>query len=666
VAAWLDDAGSLKNPTRNIDMCGIAGRLDLLALARDGREADPAARATVEAMCDSMVHRGPDGGAAISRGPLTMGMRRLSIIDLEGGMQPIANEDESLWLVCNGEIYNYRELAAALKSRGHRFRTASDVEVILHLYEDYELNFAAHLRGMFAFALWDARLRRLIIGRDRLGQKPLYFTADQRQLLFASELKALVAAGVDREPNLEALHHYLTLSYVPAPFTCYKRVHKLMPGHLLVADESGIQMDSYWRIEDSGEPEALSVRDRVETLRGLLADAVRSHLVSDVPVGVFLSGGLDSATVLSYMREQVSGPISTFSVGFQDPSFNELARARATAKRFGTDHHELVIPPSIADTVPALIDAFDEPFADSSAIPVYFLSRFARTHVKVVLSGEGGDEIFGGYETYVASKLAAWYRQLPALLSRRVIPNLVDRLPVSHRRVSFDYKAKRFVRGALRGAAGSHLAWKELFSEDAKAELWAAPNGMPSTARLWEDIHTGAPSTDWLARLLWVDMQLGLPDDMLTKVDRMTMAHSLEARVPLLDHPLVEFMARVPSDLKLRRFTTKYLMRRAVRGRLPRTVLRGPKRGFNVPMPGWLAGDLRSFMTDTLSPQRIAQTGIFQPAAVTRLVDQHLKREADHSRALWALIVLEHWARRETGRGARARSAPGDRPRMVG
>jgi asparagine synthase (glutamine-hydrolysing) len=648
-------------------MCGIAGRLDLAALARDGRDADPVGRATVEAMCDSLVHRGPDGGATVSRGALTMGMRRLSIIDLEGGMQPIANEDESLWLVCNGEIYNYRELAASLRSRGHRFRTGSDVEVILHLYEDYELNFASHLRGMFAFALWDAKLGRLIVGRDRLGIKPLYFTADSRQLLFASELKAIVAAGIDREPNLEALHHYLTLSYIPAPLTCYKRVQKLLPGHLLVADANGIEMNSFWRLEEAGEPDAVPLRERVSTLRYLLSDAVRSHLVSDVPVGVFLSGGLDSATVLSYMREQVTGPISTFSVGFEDPSFNELVRARATAKRFETDHHELVIPPSIADTVPSLIDAFDEPFADSSAIPVYYLSQFARQHVKVVLSGEGGDEIFGGYETYVASKLAGWYRRLPRLLSRGILPNLVDRLPVSHRRVSFDYKAKRFVRGALRGAAGSHLAWKELFSEDAKAELWAAPrDGMPTTARLWEDLHTGCPSTDWLARLLWVDLHLGLPDDMLTKVDRMSMAHSLEARVPLLDHPLVEFMATVPSSLKLRRFTTKYLMRRAVRDRLPRTVLKGPKRGFNVPMPGWLAGDLRGFMTDTLSPQRITQTGIFQPAAVTRLVDEHLGRVADHSRALWALIVLEHWARRETGRGARAHLAPSDRPRMVG
>jgi asparagine synthase (glutamine-hydrolysing) len=648
-------------------MCGIAGRLDLTALGRDARESDPAARATVEAMCDAQVHRGPDGGATIARGPLAMGMRRLSIIDLETGMQPIANEDESLWLVCNGEIYNYRELAAGLRDRGHRFRTKSDVEVILHLYEDYEMNFAAHLRGMFAFALWDARIGRLIIGRDRLGIKPLYFSSDHRQLLFSSELKGLVAAGIDREPNLEALHHYLTLSYIPAPLTCYKRVQKLLPGHLLVADASGIQMDSYWRLEDVGEPEPLPLPERVRTLRGLLADAVRSHLVSDVPIGVFLSGGLDSATVLSFMRDEETGPISTFSVGFDDPSFNELARARATAKRFETDHHELVIPPSIADTIPALIDAFDEPFADSSAIPVWFLSQFARQHVKVVLSGEGGDEIFGGYETYVASKLAGWYRRLPALLSQRVLPNLVDRLPVSHRRVSFDYKAKRFVRGALRGAAGSHLAWKELFSEDAKAELWAAtPNGMPSSARLWEDLHTGCPSTDWLSRLLWIDLHLGLPDDMLTKVDRMSMAHSLEARVPLLDHPLVEFMSTVPSSLKLRRLTTKYLMRRAVWDRLPRSVLKGPKRGFNVPMPGWLAGDLRTFMTDTLAPERIKQTGIFQPAAVTRLVDEHLGRVADHSRALWALIVLEHWARRETGRGTRAQTTPSDRPRMVG
>jgi asparagine synthase (glutamine-hydrolysing) len=648
-------------------MCGIAGRLDLLALARGGRDSDPAARATVEAMCDAQVHRGPDDGAILASGPLAIGMRRLSIIDLEGGRQPIPNEDESVWVVCNGEIYNYRELAAGLRRRGHRFRTGSDVEVLVHLYEDYDLGFVRHLRGMFGFALWDARRRRLVVGRDRLGIKPLYFTSDARRLLFASELKGLTAAGIDREIDLEALHHYLTLSYVPAPRTCYRRVQKLLPGHLLVAEDGKLRLEAYWTLEHPVTPDAVPLGERVEGLRALLADAVRSHLVSDVPVGVFLSGGLDSATVLSFMREQVSGPISTFSVGFPEASFNELERARATAQRFGTDHHELVIPASITDTVPALIDAFDEPFADSSAIPVYYLSRFARKHVKVVLSGEGGDEIFGGYETYVASKLARWYRHLPAVLSRRLVPGVVERLPVSHRRVSFDYKAKRFVRGALRGAAGSHLAWKELFSEDAKAELWAATaDGLPPTARLWEDVHTSCPSTDWLRRLLWVDLHLGLPDDMLTKVDRMTMAHSLEARVPLLDHPLVEFLAGVPSDLKLRRFTTKYLLRRAVRDRLPRTVLHGPKRGFNVPMPSWLVGDLREFMTDTLSPQRIAGSGIFQPAAVSRLVDEHLRRVADHSRALWALIVLEHWARREPARGARAEAAPSHRPRMVG
>jgi asparagine synthase (glutamine-hydrolysing) len=302
--------------------------------------------------------------------------------------------------------------------------------------------------------------------------------------------------------------------------------------------------------------------------------------------------------------------------------------------------------------LPALIEAFDEPFADSSAIPLYYLARFAREQVKVVLTGEGGDEVFAGYQTYIASRLAGWYRRLPSPVARRLIPSLVDRLPVSHRRLSFDYKAKRFVRGALRPAAGAHLSWKEIFSDDAKAELYVAgADSLAPTSRLYANLVAGCPSADWLARLLHVDTHLGLPDDMLTKVDRVTMAHSLEARVPLLDHPLVEFMASVPSPLKLRGFTTKYLLRRALRHRLPRTVLGGPKRGFNVPLPGWLATDLLGFVRDTLAPERIAATGIFRPEVVSRLVDEHMRRRADHSRSLWTLIVFEHWVRRQPTRG---------------
>ena len=626
-------------------MCGIAGLLNL-----DGRNVSPAGRASAAAMCDALYHRGPDDGGLIASGPLVMGMRRLAIIDLAGGKQPISNEDGSVSVVCNGEIYNYRELAARLRARGHLFRTGSDVEVLVHLYEEHGLDFVRYLRGMFAFALWDQRARRLVLGRDRLGIKPLHFAVDGRRLMFASELKGLVAGGVKRELNFEALHHYLTLSYVPAPHTIYAGMQKLLPGHILVAEAGRVRLERYWRLDYSAAGrEEVPVGAYVEGLRTMLADSVRSHLVSDVPIGVFLSGGLDSASVLSLMRDQVTGPIKTFSVGFADASFNELARARATATRFGTEHHDMVLPSSVSDVVPTLIETFDEPFADSSAIPLYYLSRFAREHVKVVLSGEGGDEIFGGYETYVADKLARMYRGLPGFLSRSLIPSLVNRLPVSHRRVSFDYKAKRFVQGALLPLVEAHLSWKQIFSEEAKAELYADGSaGLPSTPAFFDNVAAGCASNDWLTRCLHIDANVGLPDDMLTKVDRVTMAHALEARVPLLDHQLVEYMASVPSELKLRGFRKKYLLKRAMHKKLPRKIIRGAKRGFNVPMPGWLARDLQEFVRDTLSPERIAANGVFRPEAVTRLIDEHTRQERDHSRNLWTLIVLEHWMRAQT------------------
>jgi len=625
-------------------MCGIAGQLNL-----DGRNVTPAARASAAAMCDALYHRGPDDGGLIASGPLVMGMRRLAIIDLAGGKQPMSNEDGSVSVVCNGEIYNYRELAARLRARGHLFRTGSDVEVLVHLYEEHGLDFVRYLRGMFAFALWDQRARRLVLGRDRLGIKPLHFAVDGRRLMFASELKGLLAGGVQRELNFEALHHYLTLSYVPAPHTIYAGMQKLLPGHILVAEAGRVRLERYWRLDYTPAREDVPVGEYVEGLRALLADSVRSHLVSDVPIGVFLSGGLDSASVLSLMRDQVTGPIKTFSVGFADASFNELARARATATLFGTEHHDMVLPSSVSDVVPTLIETFDEPFADSSAIPLYYLSRFAREHVKVVLSGEGGDEIFGGYETYVADKLARMYRGLPGFLSRSLIPSLVNRLPVSHRRVSFDYKAKRFVQGALLPVVGAHLSWKQIFSDEAKAALYSDGSaGLPSTAEFFDNVAANCASNDWLTRCLHLDANIGLPDDMLTKVDRVTMAHALEARVPLLDHQLVEYMAGVPSELKLKGFKKKYLLKRAMQKRLPRNVLRGPKRGFNVPMPGWLARDLQEFVRDTLSPERIAANGVFRPEAVTRLIDEHTRQERDHSRNLWTLIVLEHWMRAQT------------------
>lgn len=624
-------------------MCSIAGELRL-----DGASANRIqSRATVSAMSAVLQHRGPDDSGLISSGPLTLGMRRLSIIDLEGGRQPLANEDRSVWVVCNGEIYNYRELRTELQARGHHFRTGSDVEVIVHLYEEHGLEFVTRLRGMFAFALWDQRAQRLVLGRDRLGIKPLVFGIDDHRLLFASEIKGLLAAGLGGDTDLQALHHYLTLGYVPTPYTIFSDIQKLLPGHLLIVEAGRMRLERYWRPDYPAPMDGISPESYTEGLREHLSDAVRSHLVSDVPVGVFLSGGLDSATVLALMREHQRGPIKTFSVGFEEASFSELSDARKTAQHFETDHHELVVPSSITDTIPGLIEAFDEPFADSSAIPLYHLSRFAREHVKVVLTGEGGDEVLAGYQTYVASKLAQWYRELPPILSRRVLPRLTRMLPVSHRRVSFDYKATRFARGAFLPPASAHLWWKTLLSEDAKAELYAAPafDRMP-TPEFYTNIYAGCPTTEWLSRLLHVDTMLGLPDDMLTKVDRVTMAHSLEARVPLLDNRLFDFLSTVPSDLKLKGRTTKYLLRRAMEKQLPRRILRGAKRGFNVPMPGWLAKDLRDFVGDVLSPARIKATGLFRPEVVSRLIDEHTKRRADHSRTLWSLIVFEHWKQR--------------------
>ena len=628
-------------------MCGIAGELQFQAASGGEHAARIQSRATVSAMCAVLSHRGPDDSGLMSSGPLTMGMRRLSIIDLMGGKQPISNEDRSVWVVCNGEIYNYRDLRAELQARGHQFRSASDVEVLVHLYEDSGLAFVGRLRGMFAFALWDNRAKRLVLGRDRLGIKPLVFATDDHRLLFASEIKALTAAGVDREVDLQAVHHYLTLSYIPTPYTAFVQIRKLLPGHLLIAEDGRVRLECYWRPGYPQPLDGIRKQDYVDALREQLDDAVRSHLVSDVPIGVFLSGGLDSATVLALMRKHETGPIKTFSVGFEEGSFNELARARATAKRFETQHHEVLVTSAITDTIPELIEAFDEPFADSSAIPLYYLSRLAREHVKVVLTGEGGDEVLAGYQTYVASKLARWYRKLPPFIARGLVPRLTGMLPVSHRRVSFDYKATRFVRGALLPSDQAHLSWKELMSEDAKAELYATNHRhFESTPDLYRNIYAGCPTTNWLTRLLHVDTMLGLPDDMLTKVDRVTMAHSLEARVPLLDHLLVEFMAGVPANLKLHGMTTKYLLRQAMRRDLPRKTLRGAKRGFNVPMPGWLAQDLRSFVGDVLAPGRIGASGLFRPDVVSRLVDQHLKRRVDHSRTLWSLIVIEHWIQR--------------------
>ena len=623
-------------------MCGIAGELQLRARERSSPD-------RVRAMCDVMVHRGPDDFGAFTHAEVALGMRRLSINDVDGGHQPLANEDGSVQVVCNGEIYNNDALRAELGARGHVFKTRSDVEVIAHLYEEFDTEAVKRLEGMFALALWDARRHRLLLARDRLGIKPLYVSQEERRLIFGSEAKCLLAGGLDPAIDVQALHDYLTLGYVPDPASIFVNARQVPPGHLLVAEpgEGGgrVRVEPYWSLAGHvSDAPGRSDTDWQAELTSTLRSAVESHLMSDVPLGVFLSGGLDSGTIVALMHELGVSPIRTFTIGFEESSFNELDDAREVARRFGTEHHELTVRPDAGRLLPTLVRHFDEPYADSTALPVWYVSELARKHVTVVLCGEGGDEVLAGYETYRAWRYASMYGRLPRFVGARLLPELVRRLPVSHERVSFEFKAKRFVTGAYLAPAAGHMWWKTMLVEDVKSSIYQ--NGIAGrvapTVRLFEKLYAESDG-DVLDRLQYIDTALYLPADLLTKTDRMTMAHSLEARVPFLDRAVVELGRRIPSRLRLRGFTTKYLLRRAMTGRLPDRVVRGRKRGFNVPMSAWLAGELREFTRDTLAPERLRRQGLLDPVAVGRMLDEHLSRRADRSHALWALLVLTVW-----------------------
>ncbi len=619
-------------------MCGIAGKLFL-------RSAEPVRPDAILRMCEEIRHRGPDDYGLHVDGAFGMGMRRLSIIDLSTGNQPIHNEDRSVWTVFNGELYNYQELREQLEQRGHSFYTQSDTEVIVHLYEEHGREFAKDLAGMFAIAVWDARRRELVLARDRLGIKPLYYSVDSERVVFASEIKAILADGVDREIDLQALHDYLSLNYVPGPASIFSAVRKLPPGHTLTCSERGVTAAPYWTLDCATVADDARTEDSYsEELHALLKTVVKQHLLSDVPLGVFLSGGLDSSSLVALMRQVSSQPIRTFSIGFEEQSYDELDSARRVAREFETDHHELVVRPKAADLLPDLVRHFDEPFADSSAIPVYCVSRLAREHVKVALSGEGGDEVFAGYETYAAHRIAELYKRLPRILSRTAIPAVIRRLPVSHRRVSFDYKARRFLDGAFLPPADALYGWKVIFTEEAKAALYAnGADGLADSRRLFRAAYDECGASDPLTRLQYIDTKIYLPDDLLVKADRMSMAVSLEARVPFLDHRLVELMASWPRRLKLRGLTKKYILKRTMSPYLPSRIVNGKKRGFNVPIPVWIGGELRELVNDVLSPTRIREAGFFRPEVVAEWIRGHHERRRDNSRNLFGLLMFMLW-----------------------
>jgi asparagine synthase (glutamine-hydrolysing) len=621
-------------------MCGITGKLNFCA-------DEPVAFETIARMCGVMKYRGPDDEGIFLDANFGMGMRRLSIIDLSSGKQPIHNEDKSVWTVFNGEIYNYLDLRSQLQCRGHKFYTQTDTEVIVHLYEEYGEGFVKHLAGMFAIALWDRRRKQLILARDRLGIKPLYYSVNSHRIIFGSEIKALLQDGVNKDIDFQALHDYLSFNYIPGPRSIFTHIRKLPPGHILMYSRGITNITPYWKLRYSSNPSDQKNRSEehyCEELYELLKTTVQQHLISDVPLGIFLSGGIDSSSLVALMRSVSSQRLRTFSIGFEEQSYDELGYARAVARQFGTEHHELLVRPNAIELLPELVRYFDEPFADSSIIPLYWVSKLARKHVKVALSGEGGDEVFAGYETYAAYKFAEIYKLLPTVLTTRIIPTIIRRLPVSHQKVSFDYKAKRFVDGALLHPAEGHFRWKVIFTEEAKAALYGRDmNGFKDPMTLYCDAYKHCTAPDPVMKLQHIDLQIYLPDDLLVKADRMSMANSLEVRVPFLDHRVVEFAASIPSWLKIRGLTKKYILKQTMARQLPTQVLKGKKRGFNVPLPIWFRHELRDFVHDILSPKRIKETGFFKPEVVAALIQDHESRHADLSRNIWGLLVLMCW-----------------------
>jgi asparagine synthase (glutamine-hydrolysing) len=606
-----------------------------------------AARDLIERMLGVVEHRGPDDKGHHIEAGVAMGMRRLAIIDLSAGRQPISNEDGSIWIVFNGEIYNYRELRELLLARGHRLRTRTDTETIVHLYEDEGERCVERLRGMFAFAIWDRRERRLFMARDRVGKKPLHYTLVGRTLVFGSEIKSLLQhPDVKREVNPQAISDFLSFGYVPDPATAFKGISKLPPGHTLTFKDGMVSARRYWDFDYSGDSAAQGLREPeapeegyVERLRELIAESVRLRLESDVPLGAFLSGGIDSSLVVAMMAREMK--VKTFSIGFSDTGFDELRYARIAARHFGADHHEFVVTPDVCRLVEEIVWHHDEPFADVSSVPTYVVSKMAREYVTVALSGDGGDEVFGGYERYVVDQRRQRYERIPAFLRRALLRASRALPPGAYgkrflRNIALE-PAARYVDSVTHFDRDSQL---NLFSEDARRAL-AGYN----PAERFERTFAAPASRSGLDHLLYLDSKTYLPGDILVKVDRMSMANSLETRAPLLDHRLIEFAQTIPASFKLRGLETKYILKRAAQGLIPDEIINRPKQGFDVPIRRWLNRELREMLDDTLNDRRARERGDFNHRAVLSILDEHRRGVRDHSRQLWSLLVLELWRR---------------------
>jgi len=654
-------------------MCGITGGV----WTRRQRALDAP---TLQRMVSALRHRGPDdegfflagldiadSAQALPAAPqpaaadghpmagstpgfgVALGHRRLAIIDVAGGRQPLANEDGSVWIVFNGEIYNYRPLRRRLEGTGHRFRTQSDTEVIVHLYEEHGLGFVEHLNGMFALALWDARRRQLVLARDRLGEKPLVYRVEPGRLLFASELKSLLEIpDVPRAMDPQALDAYLTYQYVPHPLSIFRGFAKLPPGHLAVYRDDRLEVRPYWQPDFQREEER-PLADYAAELRELLTSAVQLRLESEVPLGAFLSGGTDSTIIVGLMQRLLSEPVRTFSIGFPVPEYDETRYARLAAERFGTDHREFRVEPDAVRILPHLVWHFDEPFADSSAVPTWYVAQLTRQHVTVALTGDGGDELFAGYPRYRAVWLGDKVDRLPRLVRRILSSPWWQRLPGATRQKSLLRRLRRFTEALAQPPLRRYLEWIAIFREAQRAELYSEDflAVLPDVDPLDFLGSAAARSSrrDPVTSICLTDLLTYLPCDLMTKVDIAAMAHGLETRPPLLDHRVVELAARMPLRHKFRRGRGKEVLRHAFADLLPRPIQRRAKMGFGVPLDHWFRGPLAELARQVLLDRRTLGRGLFRPEAVTTLVESHLAGQADHSYRLWALLVLEMWQR---------------------
>ena len=619
-------------------MCGICG-VTYFDRERNVSELE------VKGMCDVIRHRGPDDQGWITKGNYGIGMRRLSIIDLFTGRQPISNEDGSIWIVFNGEIYNHMELRDELVKKGHTFQTKCDTEAIVHAYEEYGEDCPKKLNGMFGFAILDQKKQTLFLARDRLGIKPLYYYHDSGKFAFGSELKSILQVeNIPREVDRRALDIFLTFEYIPSPYSIFEGIRKLPPGHSLTLKDGRITIKEYWdlRFDEKETPED----ELCEQLLDLFQDAVKIRLMSDVPLGAFLSGGIDSSAIVAMMSRVMDRPVKTFSIAFKEDTYNESHYAQQIANRFNTEHHVEVIEPNALELTEKLVGFLDEPFGDFSIFPTYLVSKMARKHVTVSLSGDGGDELFAGYDTYLANKAGRVYGKLPELL-RGAMPPILNCIPPSEKKKGLINRAKRFVEGMQLPPDLEHTRWMIFLQEAEKAKLYSNDvQDVLNDSDSFEFIRSyfnRVNTTDSLNRQLYVDIKSYLVDDILVKVDRMSMAASLEARVPFLDHRFVEFTATIPSRLKLQGKNTKYLLKKAMGDILPPQILNRGKEGFSIPIKNWLKTDLKSLMLEVLEPQKIKREGFFNANYVERLKKEHLSGKENHSHRLWSMMVFGIW-----------------------